>query len=320
MRLFNRIAAGLAVIAFTATAAGAATVGGFTSFFVFGDSLSDNGNLFAATGGTSPASPPYFDGRFSNGPVWAEHVAEDFTDAGLATANFAYGGARAIPDADQIPDLPLQIGIFATSVPSAILGDRPLASLWYGANDLFGAIGNQSQPDLLQTARDAANAVTLGAAALARLGIGDVVMFNLPDLGRTPGYALFDPANAGDASAATAEFNRQLGLGQALLRAGGLQVNAIDTNALFNQLLDDPAGFGVSDATLPCIIPGVSVCSPAEAMQLAFFDPVHPNATIHGAIADAVLGDITPVPLPLPAPMLAAGLLALALLRRRMPA
>ena len=39
---------------------------------IFGDSLSDNGNAFKATGGAIPASPPYFNGRFSNGPVWVE--------------------------------------------------------------------------------------------------------------------------------------------------------------------------------------------------------------------------------------------------------
>ena len=34
----------------------------FTSFWVLGDSLSDPGNLYAATGGTTPVSPPYYRG------------------------------------------------------------------------------------------------------------------------------------------------------------------------------------------------------------------------------------------------------------------
>src|SRR5690242_20274022 len=42
----------------------------------FGDSLTDNGNLFALTRAIQPVppSPPYFDGRFSNGPVWVEQL------------------------------------------------------------------------------------------------------------------------------------------------------------------------------------------------------------------------------------------------------
>ena len=46
-----------------------------TDLYVFGDSLSDTGNLFALTFGIEPPSPPYFDGRFSDGPVWVETLA-----------------------------------------------------------------------------------------------------------------------------------------------------------------------------------------------------------------------------------------------------
>ena len=46
------------------TAIQAATI--FSELVVFGDSLSDTGNLYAASGGFPP-SPPYFDGNFSNG-------------------------------------------------------------------------------------------------------------------------------------------------------------------------------------------------------------------------------------------------------------
>ena len=56
--------------------------------YVFGDSLSDTGNLFLLTGGTSSdvfttdpgksprlPTPPFYDGRASNGPVWIEQFA-----------------------------------------------------------------------------------------------------------------------------------------------------------------------------------------------------------------------------------------------------
>ncbi len=36
-----------------------------SNVIVFGDSLSDVGNVFALTGGTVPPDPPYFQGRFS---------------------------------------------------------------------------------------------------------------------------------------------------------------------------------------------------------------------------------------------------------------
>jgi len=71
---------------------GAATAA-FTSMFVFGDSNSDNGRRLQLQG-TKPASPPYFEGRHSNGPVAVEYVA---TALGLTAPgqfiDFAVGGA-----------------------------------------------------------------------------------------------------------------------------------------------------------------------------------------------------------------------------------
>jgi phospholipase/lecithinase/hemolysin len=41
----------------------------FATIYSFGDSLSDVGNTFLATGGARPANP-YADGQYSNGPNW----------------------------------------------------------------------------------------------------------------------------------------------------------------------------------------------------------------------------------------------------------
>ncbi len=59
----------------------------FTQVIVFGDSLSDTGNVFSVSG--SPPAP-YFGGRFSNGLVWPEVAADAW---GIPLTNYAYGGA-----------------------------------------------------------------------------------------------------------------------------------------------------------------------------------------------------------------------------------
>ena len=51
----------------------------FSAEYVFGDSLSDVGNVYLATGGIEPASP-YVDGQFSNGPVWAQDLGSGLID------------------------------------------------------------------------------------------------------------------------------------------------------------------------------------------------------------------------------------------------
>jgi hypothetical protein len=62
----------------------------FSKIYAFGDSLSDPGNIYNATSFVQwfdgllgleipvlPPSPPYFEGRYSNGPNWVDYLAED---------------------------------------------------------------------------------------------------------------------------------------------------------------------------------------------------------------------------------------------------
>ncbi len=76
--------------------------------FVFGDSLSDNGNLFNINQGTFPQEPFFDQGHFSNGIAFGEHLALELgvgtleqatalpTDFDLSSTNgivFSIGGA-----------------------------------------------------------------------------------------------------------------------------------------------------------------------------------------------------------------------------------
>ena len=287
----------------------------YSSFLVFGDSLSDPGNLYAATGGAVPPSPPYADGRFSNGPVWAESLTAQFLAAGEVGANFAFGGARAQTDADAVPDFAAQIDLLDASGLTPALGARPLAAVWFGANDLFDGIAG----GVVAATVSAVAAVVSVAQGIARLqsdyGVEDFVVFNLPDLGRTPLFNLFQPAGQPLASAATGLFN--LTLDGAAGAIPGATITEIDISALFDSLFADPSAFGVSDVTLPCVFPTQAaadafgqplVCDAATAEQRAFFDQVHPNDLLHRAIAAEVRGALAAVPVPATLPLLLTAL------------
>jgi hypothetical protein len=73
----------------------------------------------------------------------------------------------------------------------------------------------------------------------------------------------------------------------------------------------------VRDATFPCLVPGALPCTPQQALERAFWDPVHPNSVIHGEIANAVREQVAPIPLPAPLFLLAGGLALLGVLGRR---
>ncbi|KAK9763621.1 hypothetical protein K7432_009525 [Basidiobolus ranarum] len=63
--------------------------GRFDTVVLFGDSYSDVGNTYKLSKGTYPP-PHYYNGRFSDGPLWSEYIQE-LTDAEVL--NYAYGGA-----------------------------------------------------------------------------------------------------------------------------------------------------------------------------------------------------------------------------------
>lgn len=331
--------AGALALSLSTGAAGAASLGStFTGFFALGDSLSDPGNLFAATGGANPPAP-YVDGRFSNGPVFTEFLGDRFD----TFSNFAQGGARAVdPMTGPLPlHLDQQLQLFQGEA-AAGGAEGSLVTLFFGANDLFGALGTvaDTQPAdpvslLVDAATSAATAVANAVASIASYGPAQIVVFDLPDIGATPAYATTPLAPL--ATLATDTFNAVLA-GVAGLSTSDTLVSLFDTSAFFETLATDPARFGLDPALLgtPCFTPGLNAAPDCEGF--AFVDGVHPTSAVHALFAaqveaallkDVDLDDIimdvdmdvddidepTPVPLPAGLPLLALGLGGLALVR-----
>ncbi|MGZ9082256.1 MAG: SGNH/GDSL hydrolase family protein [Rhodoplanes sp.] len=96
-----------------ASTTGQAAAASYTNMFVFGDSLSDTGNVYDLTRGILPA-PPYAGGRFSDGPVYAEYMAKGLglpLDNVLSGGtNYAFGGAETNSG---VPTLLRQMGYSA---------------------------------------------------------------------------------------------------------------------------------------------------------------------------------------------------------------
>jgi phospholipase/lecithinase/hemolysin len=318
MRKVALLAAAVALL--SGAAAEAATR--YSGILFFGDSLSDDGNLHALTSaaiGQGIPPPPYFQGRTSNDLVWADHVAADFTAKKLHSANYAYAYAQAVTNVDtqfgplQVPDLPAQIDAFKASGTAHLFGDRPVATLWAGANDIFNAMRDDPFSVPLAAA-SAAAAVAGGIESLAEAGIRDFMVFNMAPLEKTPRFAtLGTPEEAFLASLATEVFNETLnGL---LDSAGGTaRITKIDVHAAMNGIIADPGAYGLGDASHACLIPDPPMlfCTPEQAAEWLFWDPVHPTAAGHALIADAARAEIAPVPLPAPALLLLAGMAGLA--------
>ena len=283
-------------------AADAAPFGPYSDFLVFGDSLSDPGNAFAATGGLVPDPLLYPDGQFTNGDTWASVLGADF-GSGM---NYAFGGARArVNPADTTTDLGEQIADFIGS--GTVLGPRPLAAVFVGGNDLRDAF---AAADPATVVTEALTGIVTGVGTLLAEGVDEVLVFGLPDLGRLPAFV--GTAYEGVARGASIDFNATLAGTVAALFPGAARY--MDTFGIFDAIIADAAAAGL-DTTHACLL--FDPACTANADSYVFYDPLHPTAKVHAAFAQAVRDQVAPVPLPAGLPLLAAGLAALGLLHRR---
>lgn len=297
----------------------------FTGYFALGDSLSDPGNLYAASGNTFPPAP-YVDGHFSNGPTFTEYLAAWFDPQEVR--NYAYGFAEAVnPGAEPLPaalalHLDEQLALFMNDAQAgAAVGS--LVTLWFGANDIIGELDTVAAttpanpfPQLFSTATAAAMAVSAAVSAIIETGPAEIVLLNLPDLGAAPAYSATPLAPL--ATYATAVYNGAVASLPGLSTAA-TGVRVFDTNGLVSAALADPAAFGFDPA-----LAGSACFDDAagpECDGYIFADGVHPTTNAHLQIARALAHDLKdlPAPVPLPAgmPLLAAGLGLLAFMRRR---
>jgi phospholipase/lecithinase/hemolysin len=300
----------------------------FSDIIVLGDSLSDQGNLYAATstiaGGAIalPAADHYFNGRFSNGPVYTDVVAQRL---GLSLGpsifggkNFAYGGARTTYNTVETtvgglfpPGLfPWSLNAEVSAFTSRGMSDpNALYIVFSGSNDVADILTRGLDPGTVISTT--VGGIISAVQAFKAAGARTVVVPNIPDLGLTPAFSGNSSASAA-ATALSVQFNALL---HAQLGATtGVNIIEFDTFDFLRTLVANPISFGLTNVTQPCysgfVLPnpiGTECSNPGEFL---FWDLVHPTSTVHLAIADALLAAIPSAVVPEPSTLV---LLALAL-------
>ncbi|MEJ2139661.1 MAG: SGNH/GDSL hydrolase family protein [Gammaproteobacteria bacterium] len=305
----------LAIIAVALTSAAASNAGdiehGYGALYVFGDSLSDPGNVYALTG-TSVLPPytliptaPYAVGgfHFTNGKTWVERLAARlrlpnggkpaFGKPGVY-GNYAFGASRAGGSESPLFSFAGQIDSFFADIAGEARGDA-LHVVWFGSNDIRDALlAASSDPTLATSQAIIAAAIQAEAQGIARLhaaGARKFLVLNAPNVALSPIVASLGPQSVAAALLLTQAFN--IGLADALDglegTLPGIEIARFDVFALLSSLAANPQAFGIHNTTDPCIRPGETTrvyCSGRN--RYLFWDSIHPTAAAHRLLARAV--------------------------------
>ncbi len=285
----------------------------FSGLVIFGDSLADTGNnaiVIDTPPGPPPgtlrtpvpiASPafipafPYAANQYSNGPVWVTPFAAALglkAEPALAGGtNFAFGGARTGPSNSGFPfSLLDQMSMFLT----ATHGIAPPGNLYVvqgGGNDArdafaLAASGGDPVPLINQYVANISHMLmTLNAA-----GARNILLVNVPDIGKTPAIQSFGAGAAALASSLAAAMNAALDEAvDELPFAPHTRVFELDAYELVDSIVLKPRKFGLTDATSACAASAACVAAPNNTF---FWDGIHPTTAGHAIIAQVALREM----------------------------
>lgn len=257
----------------------------YSNVVVFGDSLSDVGNTANhwLAGLASFFGDDTFDavtdGRFSNGPVWAEYLATRLGLPGSASArsdnggdNYAHGGARTGSGTltlGVIDNLGRQVSNYTNAHNPT---GNELFILWGGGNDL---LDNANSPATIR------NNMASHITALVNDGAQRFLVLNLPLLGNIPRN--LGTANQTPLNNSAALYNDLIETELTSLQTTlGIDITLFDVESTFDRLLSEPANFGFTNTTQSAFINNA-----ADPDNYVFWDQIHPTTAAHNILADA---------------------------------
>lgn len=164
----------------------------YSNVYIFGDSLSDTGNL-GSIGYSIP--PPYFNKRFSNGPLAIETFTAKLGKTAEASLhligesvanNFAVAGATASPDtSDNHNDLETQISYFQANHAYIAPADA-LYVIFLGGNDIRIAL-RQTDPAIAESILQNGNdKISSAIKTLKQMGARSFLVINSPNIALIP--------------------------------------------------------------------------------------------------------------------------------------
>ena len=267
----------------------------FNSTVVFGDSLSDAGNISQALGlGIS---------RFTTNPgetavmYVAEGLGLSATDSSSGGTNYAWGGAGIVNNYSLgtifSPTIKTQVNRY---IRDNSVNSSTLFQIWGGSNDIFAIY--KFSPDTATTEIiPVANTEISLLNNLYHAGGKYVVVYNITNPGATP-----DAANNNlqrKYQEVANQYNQTLNNGLDTLSKNGLNIIPINTYALLFEIMASPSTYGIINTTsaacntFSSLFCGTADYTSGTEYTYFFADNVHPTTGVNKMLASVVLSEIS---------------------------
>lgn len=274
---------------------------GYSELIVFGDSLSDTGNLASAT---INFPWPYYDNRVSDGLLAVDVLASAYgllAEPSLHLVSSSGGGNFAVDGANasgiDAQDLQIQLQSHLGRHAGQIVKDA-LYVVMVGGNDIREARNNDSEVAAHSIVDGAVAEINTTLSILLQLGATKILVVNAPDIGRIPETlqkSQQDPGIKARSTALANRFNTRLGpIIRSLRSQYGAAIVEFDLFTHFNQILDNSRTYDFTNNDEGCFDPNNysfhSDCLYGQEFdRFVFFDSLHPTAKTHELIGEAMV-------------------------------
>jgi phospholipase/lecithinase/hemolysin len=252
----------------------AATTGySFTALYAFGDSVSDTGR--------NPAGPAqsYFNGRYSNGPLWVEYLSASLGLSYNASNNFAVSGSITSDLQSQIAGLTA-----STNLQSALF------TVESGGNDFLQTSGlgtNDAAWGVVVT--NAVKNMTNAIVALYNNGAREILVLNLFNVGQAPFFSAYSANYRVYVNSKVAAFNTRFAsaVTNVMQQVPALRIYVANNNQMSSNILSAPVAYGFTVSTIGALedpsLTDKSFAGPGA--NYVFWDSIHPTTKGHAMIA-----------------------------------
>ncbi|PSW04315.1 SGNH/GDSL hydrolase family protein [Photobacterium lipolyticum] len=259
---------------------------------VFGDSLSDTGNMFNGSQWVFPNSNSWFLGHFSNGFVWTEYLAKS---KNIPLYNWAVGGAAGTNQYVALTGVYDQVTSYLTYMKMAknYRPENTLFTLEFGLNDFMNY--DREVPEVKADY----------SAAMIRLtdaGAKNILLLTLPDATKAPQFKYSTQEEVLVVRQKIEEFNQYIREQAEYYQSKGINVQLYDAYSLFKQITSNPQQHGFQNASEPCLDINRSSaldylyshsltneCAYYGSDSHVFWGVTHPTTATHKYIADRIL-------------------------------